>query len=45
MLREASELADYVIIDSPPLTDVIDALPLAAYADSVLIVSRSARPT
>jgi non-specific protein-tyrosine kinase len=40
MLREASELADYVIIDSPPLTDVIDALPLAAYADSVLIVSR-----
>jgi Mrp family chromosome partitioning ATPase len=40
MLREASELADYVIIDSPPLTDVIDALPLATYADSVLIVSR-----
>ena len=29
MLREAGELADYVIIDSPPLTDVIDALPLA----------------
>jgi Mrp family chromosome partitioning ATPase len=43
MLREASELADYVIIDSPPLTDVIDALPLAAYADSVLIVSRIGR--
>jgi non-specific protein-tyrosine kinase len=40
MLREAGELADYVIIDSPPLTDVIDALPLASYADSVLIVSR-----
>jgi Mrp family chromosome partitioning ATPase len=43
MLREASELADYVIIDSPPLTDVIDALPLASYADSVLIVSRIGR--
>jgi non-specific protein-tyrosine kinase len=40
MLRQAGEMADYVIIDSPPLTDVIDALPLAAYADSVLIVSR-----
>jgi Mrp family chromosome partitioning ATPase len=40
MLREAGEMADYVIIDSPPLTDVIDALPLATYADNVLIVSR-----
>ena len=34
------ELADYVVIDSPPLTDVSDALPLAGIADEVLIVAR-----
>ena len=40
LIEEARELADYVIIDSPPLTEVIDALPLARLADSVLIVTR-----
>jgi capsular exopolysaccharide synthesis family protein len=40
MIEEASRLADYVVIDSPPLTDVIDALPLANYVDDVLIVVR-----
>jgi succinoglycan biosynthesis transport protein ExoP len=34
------ERADYVIVDSPPLTQVIDALPLAAHVDDVLIVVR-----
>jgi len=40
MVEEARELADYVIIDSPPLTEVVDALPLARLADDVLIVTR-----
>jgi receptor protein-tyrosine kinase len=40
LIDRARELADYVIIDSPPLADVIDALPLAGYVDDVLIVSR-----
>jgi tyrosine-protein kinase len=40
MLEEARRLADYVIIDSPPLNEVVDALPLARQADDVLIVVR-----
>jgi Mrp family chromosome partitioning ATPase len=40
MLEEAMQLADYVIIDSPPLNEVVDALPLARAADEVLIVVR-----
>ena len=40
LLDEARALADYVIIDSPPLTEVVDALPLARYADDVLLVCR-----
>ena len=40
VVEQALELADYVVIDSPPLTDVSDALPLAAVADEVLIVAR-----
>jgi capsular exopolysaccharide synthesis family protein len=40
LIDEARSLADYVIIDSPPLTDVIDALPLASYVDDVLLVVR-----
>lgn len=40
MVDDARSLADYVIIDSPPLTEVIDALPLATRADDVLIVVR-----
>ena len=40
LIEEARRVADYVIVDSPPLTDVIDALPLASYVDHVLIVTR-----
>jgi capsular exopolysaccharide synthesis family protein len=40
LLDRARQLADYVIIDSPPLTEVVDALPLARYADDVLLVCR-----
>ena len=38
MIEEARGMADYVIIDSPPLNDVVDGLPLAVLADDVLIV-------
>lgn len=40
LLEEAERLADYVVVDSPPLTEVVDALPLAQNADAVLIVAR-----
>jgi Mrp family chromosome partitioning ATPase/capsular polysaccharide biosynthesis protein len=40
MIREAKQLAMYVVVDSPPLTTVIDALPLAQAADEVLVVTR-----
>ncbi len=40
LLSEAREMADYVIIDSPPLTAVVDTLPLARQVDDVLIVTR-----
>ena len=38
MIEDAKQLADYVIIDSPPLTEVVDALPLASLVDDVLLV-------
>jgi receptor protein-tyrosine kinase len=40
LITEARSMADFVVIDSPPLTDVSDALPLANLADEVLIVAR-----
>jgi tyrosine-protein kinase len=40
MIDEARQLAHYVVIDSPPLNEVVDALPLARQADQVLIVVR-----
>jgi Mrp family chromosome partitioning ATPase/LPS O-antigen subunit length determinant protein (WzzB/FepE family) len=40
LVEHAKELADFVIIDSPPITAVVDALPLAKYVDDVVIVSR-----
>jgi receptor protein-tyrosine kinase len=43
MIEEARGLADYVVIDSPPLNEVADALPLARAADQVLIVARLGR--
>ena len=39
MIAEARRLADYVVVDSAPLGDVIDALPLASYMDEVLLVA------
>jgi succinoglycan biosynthesis transport protein ExoP len=43
MIEEAKVLADYVVIDSPPLSEVVDGLPLATVADDVLIVTRLGR--
>jgi succinoglycan biosynthesis transport protein ExoP len=40
MIAEARRIADYVVIDSPPLNEVVDALPLARNADDVVIVVR-----
>jgi capsular exopolysaccharide synthesis family protein len=40
LVDDANSLADFVVIDSPPLTAVIDALPFAQVADEVLIVAR-----
>ena len=40
MLEDARKLADYVIIDSPQLTDVVDGPPLARNVDDVLLVVR-----
>jgi succinoglycan biosynthesis transport protein ExoP len=40
LVEDAKALADYVVIDSPPLTAVIDALPLAQFTDEVVIVAR-----
>jgi Mrp family chromosome partitioning ATPase/capsular polysaccharide biosynthesis protein len=43
LLHDALELADYVVVDSPPLLAVIDALEIARAADSVLIVAHLGR--
>jgi len=43
LVHDAEELADYVVIDSPPLTEIIDALPLAQEASDVLVVVRLGR--
>lgn len=40
MIEEARQMADFVVVDSPPLNEVVDALPLAQLADSVLIVAK-----
>lgn len=40
MIQEARRMADFVIVDSAPLNEVVDALPLALQADEVLIVVR-----
>lgn len=40
LLEDATRLADYVVIDSPPLTQVIDAMPLARQVDDVVLVVR-----
>jgi Mrp family chromosome partitioning ATPase len=40
LVRDASTICDFVVIDAPPLTDVADALPFARAADEVLLVAR-----
>jgi Mrp family chromosome partitioning ATPase len=40
MIEQAKLIADYVIVDSPPVGPVGDALPLARVADDVLLVVR-----
>jgi Mrp family chromosome partitioning ATPase len=40
LLDEAQEKAEHVVIDSPPLAAVIDALELACGVDLVLLVAR-----
>ena len=40
LLREARQLADYVVLDTAPLGQVSDALRLATEADEVIIASR-----
>lgn len=40
LIDEAKQLADFVVIDSPPLTAVIDALPFAIMADHLVVVVR-----
>jgi capsular exopolysaccharide synthesis family protein len=40
LLKEAEELADYVVIDTAPLGEVSDALRIADAVDDILIVTR-----
>lgn len=43
MIRQLRSMADYVLIDSPPLNEVVDAFPLAAAADDILVTARLGR--
>jgi capsular exopolysaccharide synthesis family protein len=43
LLDHAKQHADFVLVDSPPLTEVIDGLALAEEADEVLLVIRLGR--
>ena len=40
LLEDAKRLADYVVLDSPPLTPLIDAMPLARQVADVVLVVR-----
>lgn len=40
LFKEARELADYVIVDTPPLGEVSDALRLLDFVDDVIVVAR-----
>ena len=40
MVEQAKSLADFVVFDAPPVTEVSDALPLSQHVDDVLIVAR-----
>jgi capsular exopolysaccharide synthesis family protein len=41
LLKEARLLADYVIIDTPPLGEVGDALQIAPHVDDIVLVARA----
>jgi Mrp family chromosome partitioning ATPase/capsular polysaccharide biosynthesis protein len=43
LVAQAEALADFVIFDAPPVTEVSDALPLSQHVDDVLIVVRLGR--
>lgn len=43
LIAEARELADIVVIDSPPINEVVDALPLAVASDHVLLTAKLGR--
>ncbi len=40
LVERARAMADYVVFDAPPVTEVSDALPLSQHVNSVLIVAR-----
>jgi Mrp family chromosome partitioning ATPase len=40
LLREGREIADYVIVDTPPIGQVSDAVSVAVVADDVILVAR-----
>jgi Mrp family chromosome partitioning ATPase/capsular polysaccharide biosynthesis protein len=40
LVQQAGDLADFIIFDAPPVTEVSDALPLSRHVDDVLIVAR-----
>lgn len=44
LVTRAKDLSDVVVIDSPPLTAVMDALPLAQIVDEIVIVARLGNP-
>lgn len=43
LIEEAKSVADHVVIDSPPVTAVVDALPLARAVDDIVLVVRLSR--
>jgi Mrp family chromosome partitioning ATPase len=40
IVTQGKALADYIVFDAPPVTEVSDALPLSQHVDDVLIVAR-----
>lgn len=43
LIAEAREIADFVVIDSPPINEVVDTLPLAVSADDVALTVKLGR--
>jgi tyrosine-protein kinase len=43
LVNRAEALADYVVFDAPPVTEVSDALPLSEHVDAVVVVVRLGR--